>query len=192
MAANTGFMQRFKGGVILSEKTLTKFGRGGGLMLGSGQLNNLVGTSYGNNVSAAGVGNGADTTEDTLFTFTLPANALLQIGSNLSITAFGTFASNTHSKTAKLYFGSELVSSGANTTGGSVIPWWLQLDVFKTGASTQIILGQLINGATHGGCTFQTGAETDTATITIKCTGQTGTSAASDVLCYVMQVQGLN
>lgn len=132
--------------------------------------------------SAAGVGNGADTTEDTLFTFSLPANSLDIVGRTLFITAFGTFANNAHSKHARMYFGSEVVDSGANTTTGG-IGWVLEMTVIKTGASAQQISSQLVAGTVHGGCTQQAGAETDTAAITLKVTGQTGTSSANDIVC---------
>src|SRR5579871_1169434 len=141
--------------------------------------------------SAAGSANGADTTEDTLFTYSLPANSLDANGRVLEIQAWGSFANNNHSKHARLYFGSEVIDSGANTTTGG-IGWFLSATVIRTGSKTQSISGQLIAGTTHGGCTTQAGAEDDTAAITIKATGQTGTSAANDILCNGFTVTALN
>ena len=132
--------------------------------------------------SAAGVGNTNDTTEDTLFSFSLPASSLDVPGRALFITAFGTFANNSHSKHARLYFGSEVIDTGANTTTGG-LGWVLEMTIMKTGASTQTISSQSIAGTVHGGCTQQAGAETDTAAILIKVTGQTGTAAANDIVC---------
>jgi hypothetical protein len=141
--------------------------------------------------SAAGVGNTNDTTEDTLFTYSLPASSLDTTGRALFITAFGSFANNSHSKHARLYFGSEVIDSGANTTTGG-IGWVLEMTVLKTGSSTQIISSQTVAGTVHGGCTTQAGAETDTSAITIKVTGQTGTAAANDILCNGLVVGAAN
>lgn len=141
--------------------------------------------------SAAGVGNTNDTNEDLLFTFSLPAASLDQAGRQLQIEAWGTFANNAHSKNVKLYFGSETVAITANVTTGG-IGWYLSALVTKTGSNTQSVVGQLIAGTTHGGVTVQAGAETDTAAITVKVTGQTGTAAANDVLCNGMTVTALN
>jgi hypothetical protein len=141
--------------------------------------------------SAAGVGNTNDTTEDTLFTYSLPANALNANGRILNIAAFGTFANNAHSKHARLYFGSEVIDSGANTTTGG-IAWRLEMQVVRTGASTQQISGQMMAGTVHGGTTLQAGAETDSSAIAIKVTGQTGTAAASDIVCNGMTINAAN
>lgn len=157
------------------------FGAGAAAMGPSGNISSQS--------SAAGVGNGADTTEDTLFTFTLPANSLDIPGRSLFITAFGSFANNAHSKHARMYFGSEVIDSGANTTTGG-IGWVLEMTIVKTAASAQQISSQSIAGTVHGGCTQQAGAETDTAAITIKVTGQTGTSGAGDIVCNGFIVTG--
>ena len=180
----TGFIERIKGKILLSAASLGKFGGAGASFGLSGQISAQQ--------SAAGVGNGSDTTEDTLFTYSLPAGSLDVAGRSMLIEAWGSFANNSHSKHARLYFGSEVVDTGANTTTGA-IGWYLSIDVVKTGASTQQMTAQLITGTTHGGCTTQAGAETDTAAIVIKVTGQTGTSSsAGDILCNGFSVTALN
>jgi len=179
----TGFVSRWKGKVMAVGASLCQFGAGAGQFGFSGNLSKQS--------SAAGVGNGADSTEDVLFSYSLPPNSLDQVGRQVMIEAWGSFANNTHSKHAQLYFGSELVDSGANTTAGG-IGWYLLLIVTKTGPSTQTIVGQLIAGTVHGGCTVQSGAETDTSPITIKATGASGSSAAGDILCNALTVTALN
>lgn len=173
----SGFIQRFKGKALFGTGTLFQFGKALGTYGTFPAAGNIY--EYSN---ATGTGNGNDTTEDTLQSFTLPANAFDAIGRSLWVYAFGTFANNAHSKTGKLYFGSSIVlSTGANTTTGG-ISWALELLVMKSGASAQIASGQLITGTTHGGVQNFTGTETDTAGIVIKVTGQTGTAAANDVV----------
>jgi hypothetical protein len=141
----------------------TLFGSGGSSFAEAGIL-----TRY---QSITGVGNTNDTTEDTLFTFALPANAFDIAGRTLQITAAGSLATNAHSKTAKLYFGSSIVA----TTGA------------QTGFYSPIV------GTTHGGISLPiAGTETDTAAITIKVTGQTGTAAANDVVLNSLIIEALN
>ncbi|MDE2467774.1 MAG: hypothetical protein KGL35_03290, partial [Bradyrhizobium sp.] len=162
---------------------LFQFGKGGSFGL-SGNIFTYQ--------SATGVGNGADTTEDTLQSFTLPANAFDLPGRALWIYAYGKFATDLDSKTARLYFGSSIVlSSGAQTLSNT--GWALELLVQKTGANAQIASGQIVNGTTHGGVTLPLiGTETDTAGIIIKVTGQTGTAAANDVVLNGLMIAASN
>lgn len=133
----------------------------------------------GNIFSFAGsVGNGADTTEDTLKTFALPANALDVAGRGIHVYAWGTYANNTNTKAAKLYFGSEIVTAAS----GNNVSWSLEMWAIKSGANTQQISGQPITGTSHGGIANQSGAEADTAAITIKVTAQDSTSATANAI----------
>ena len=146
--------------------------------------------------SLAGVGNAADTTEDVLFTYSLPANSLSVSGKGLEIKAFGTFAANGDAKRAQISFGSTVVAdTGAtNANGGG---WMLEAMVFKTGAvgsNTQISQGQSAIGSTHGGCTtVGTPTESESGAITVKVTGaSTGSGQANDVLCNFFSINAMN
>lgn len=134
-------------------------------------------------------GNGADTTEDTLASFTLPANSFDQVGRGVHVYAFGSFASNTNTKHAKLYFGSEVLSTGT----GNNVSWSLEIWSLKSAANVQKLSGQPIVGTTHGGVNNQAGAETDTAPIVIKVTGQDSTSAnANSIVLNGMFIEFMN
>jgi len=141
-------------------------------------------------VNTTSTGNGADTTEDTLLTFSLPAKTLSAAKKGLKIRAWGTCAANTHNKTMKLYFGSEVVATPTAATNG--VNWSLELEVYKTGSSTQVVFGGGLVDTTPVTPLVTTGAETDTAAITIKVTGQTGTSGANDVVAKGLIVEMLN
>jgi hypothetical protein len=142
--------------------------------------------------SLTGTGNGNDTTEDTLTTFSLPASSLDVAGRTLQITASGSLANNAHSKTARLYFGSSITSTTGAQTGANV-GWQLQLQVQKIASNSQIGFYSPIVGTTHGGISLPlTGTETDTSAITIKVTGQTGTAAANDVMLNSLVIEALN
>lgn len=141
-------------------------------------------------VSAAGAGNTADTNEDVLFTYSLPANTLVNTGKGLRITAWGKTAANADNKTMKLYFGSEVITTPTAATNNK--GWWLELDVFRTGASTQQVFGLGQVDTTAVTVYSAAGAETETAAITIKVTGTAGTANANDILCFGMVVETIN
>lgn len=136
--------------------------------------------------STTGVGNGVDTTEDVLYTFSLPADSLTVTGQGLEITAYGTLANNGNNKTVRLYFGTQVYSLGTVTTANAV--WSAKLTVTRTGAGAQLILGEGLIGATPIARTLLTGAEDDTAAIVIKVTGQSGTAAANNIVAKSMVV----
>src|ERR1700758_2535980 len=64
-------------------------------------------------VSAAGLGNAADTTDDVLFTYALPANALDAAGRQITITAAGKFASTANNKRIKIWWGTTTQTVGS-------------------------------------------------------------------------------
>jgi hypothetical protein len=126
-----------------------------------------------------GVGNGADTTEDTVKTFSLPANAFDAVGRSCYIYAWGSYHADANVKTAKLYFGATSISAAASAAGNTA--WALEMVVGKAGSSLQVISSQSIVGTSHGGVTNSaTATETDTAGIVIKLTCQTATSAVAN------------
>lgn len=180
----TGFVNRYKGKLLISQSSLGRFGKGSGNFGFSGQLFTYASTT--------GTGNGADTTEDTLATYTLPANCLDAVGRGLQIIAWGNIAATSATKTAKLYFGSETCSVQATTTATG--NFFLELNVMKAGSSSQILLAQTIFGSTHQGVgsTLLTGSETDTSGIVIKVTGQSSVATANLVVLNAMSVFAMN
>lgn len=149
-------------------------------------IRSLVGPSV--QASTTGAGNGNDTTEDVLYTFSLPANSLSFVGQTLEIFASGTLANNAHNKTVKIYFGTQVYSLGTVATAN--VAWTAKLRVVRTAANVQLIYGEGMIGATPIAPSLLTGAETETSIITIKVTGQTGTAAASDIVAKMMTVSG--
>lgn len=141
-------------------------------------------------VNTTSTGNGADTTEDTLLTFNLPAKVLSANGKTVKIRAWGTTAANADNKTMKLYFGSEVIATATAATSNK--GWLLELEVIRTGASTQVVFGQGQVDTTNVTPLITTGAETDTAAIVIKVTGQAGTGNANDIVAKGLIVEMSN
>lgn len=147
------------------------------------------------NAALTSTGNGADVTEDTLQTYSLPANALDQIGRCVRVTSWGTTANNADTKTLRLRFGGTLVYSQTLTT--SVLgDWVIKATVCKTAANTQTAYAEGLNAAALGtaspGIDVTAPGETDTSAIVIKTTGQAGTANANDIVCTAQIVEFLS
>lgn len=148
---------------------------------GSSGLTNLFNTS-------ASVGNGADTTEDTLQTFVVPAGQLANVGDRLVIELGGTLGATTDNKTVRVKLNGGASIGTITVSAAAQVFWVSHIVVMKTGASTQstIALAGASNivAALNG---LQT--VTDTATITITVTGQNITnSVAGSIVCRYMTV----
>lgn len=141
-------------------------------------------------VNLTSTGNTADTTEDTLLTYTLPAKTLSATNKGLKIRAWGATAANADNKTMKLYFGSEVITTPTAAT--SAKGWELELEVYKNGTNTQVVFGKGQVDLTNVTPLVTTGAETDTSTILIKLTGQAGTANANDIVAKGLIVEMLN
>lgn len=144
---------------------------------------------------AAGNGNGADTTDDVLFTYALPANAFNAAGKTCIVEAWGKTAGNGNNKQIKLWWGTTTQTVGSAVSGGTAIAssgtvtingkaWYLYAEIVKTGSSAQVAFGEVTSDTAVISPTVSTSlTATDTAAINITLTGASGTSgAASDVL----------
>lgn len=131
------------------------------------------------------------TGEDDLLSYDLPASTLQRDRQTLRITAWGVVANNANAKTVKLYFGSAAIQTTAMTTGSAAF-WKIQAEVIRTGSSTQTYTSQLAQGGATVICDIERGnlTQTDTAAITIKCTGTA--TADNDIQQYGMIVEPVN
>lgn len=127
------------------------------------------------------VGNGADTTLDTLQTYTLPANTLLNVGDAIHIVASGTFASSTDTKNIKIVFGTPTIASLVGSAAASTA-WAFDIWVIKTAANTQSIhaQGTVVGTAGAAGTSSTTTAVVDSSAITIVVQGQNATIATAN------------
>lgn len=140
------------------------------------------------NTNSTAVGNTADTAEDTLMTYTLPAATLTATNMGIRVTAWGVTANNADTKTLKFYFGSVVESSAL--TASIAGRWWTQATILKTGASTQDVIQALVGGATSlADANFAALTETDTAAIIIKLTGTASAANANDIIQEGMVIE---
>ena len=155
-------------------------------------------------VSSAGQGNGADTTDDVLFTYALPASALDVAGRQISIMAAGKLGSTANNKRIKVWWGTTTQTVGAAVAGGTLIcdsgvmtqnggGWQASVQVEKYGANgsnTQISNGAQVIGSTHLGVqvpALLTAVENGVINITVTGSSPT-TGAANDVVGQVVDV----
>lgn len=140
-------------------------------------------------LNTTSTGNGADTTEDVLMTYSLPANTLGTTARGLKITAWGNTAANADNKTIKLYFGSEVIASPTAATNNK--GWYMYMEVYHTGANAQVAFGYGQVDTTAVTPLITTGAETESSAIVIKVTGTAGTGNANDIVAKAMIVEPL-
>lgn len=145
-------------------------------------------------ISGVPVGNGADATEDTLFTYTLPAGKLANNGDVIYINAVIQNAANANNKTCKFYFGgTSFAVESANALNNNT--FHVQLIIKKIGANSQMMFLHSMNSANGTGVTNagnvlsnQTASETESGTIVLKVTGQSASSGANDVVCKAYDI----
>lgn len=182
----TGFIYRDKGKGVSESSSLQRFGKGGAMFGGGGNIATFA--------NQAGMGNGADTTEDLLFTLTLPANCLDVIGRQLLLEAYGQIAATSASKNARMYFGGTTLMNFAATTTQTGV-WYINALITKTGASHQtalILTDTSISGSNVRNATILSPNEVDTAPIICRVTGQSSVGTAALVTCNNFTVSGYN
>lgn len=164
-------------------------------------------------------GNGADTTDDILDGFVLPASAFDVAKRGLQLTFAGKFGATANNKKVRLWLNPNMsgqtvtngVISGGTVTGagsgvmaydstaqtGNAVGWSIMAQLFKygsAGSNTQLFQLQPIYGATHGGVTapsFLTLAEN--AAINVVITGSSSTTgAANDVVLNMSEANAMN
>lgn len=136
------------------------------------------------------VGTGANTTEDTLMSYTLPGGTLSANHMGIRITASGAGVSTSDTTTLRCYFGSAvatlvLTASQANT-------WRAVFEVYRASATVQAGMGTIAVGGTAQSTYNSTLSATETLAndIVVKFTGQRATSSvANSVQQFTMLVE---
>ena len=131
-------------------------------------------------------------TDDTLFTYTLPADTLSANGKGVRITAWVTQAANTNTKIVKLHFGGTVVAQlSANAAANVVVTQ--DAIVIRTGATAQVAKGLSLSAVSLPTNDLRRTApgETLSGTVVIKLTGNCAT-AANDIVGDGFLVEKLN
>ena len=125
--------------------------------------------------------------EDNLMTYTLPANTLARNGDYVEVDMWMSMAANGNTKTAEPYFGATKAGWGGDTWNNTSTR--ITYKVVRTSATTQLMFAQLHKlSAGSVSTAYQTPTETLTGAVTIKLTGQSGSSATDDIIQRLMVV----
>ncbi len=165
---------------------------------------NTLGTSMGlNTTTLAAIGGKAhvDTTavgnvttgEDTLMTYTLPANSLSAGGKGVRVTVIFEAGATVNGKTHKLYFGgTNLLNTGSLTNGGVTQTGKMVAEIFSTGTDAQFYsaYGWFTGYSTTMFASNGTLTKDDGAAIIIHCTGEA--TATNDIIQKFMLVEFFN
>ena len=187
----TGFTDRMKGKGMSSSAFLTQIGASSAQSTGGGNIYSGL----------TPVSNGADTTADTLFSATLPANLFDVVGRCVTLQLFGSVSATSATKTVNFVFGGSISQSIVQYTTTNTGSWQAFVQIFKTGANTQIAMFQAdasgttasVLGLSAGrALTIVNGTETDTASIVVKVTGQSSVATAGLVTCSAFIVDAYN
>jgi len=135
--------------------------------------------------STLSAGNTATTAEVTLQSYTVAPNQLAAGGDSMRVTCWGTAAGGA-AKTARLYFGASVITASSSAGG----QWQLSQVITRKSATTQGYTGQGIYNVSPSVNSVD-GAETLTAAVLVKCTGQSAGGAANEVIANGMVVEAL-
>ena len=138
-------------------------------------------------VNVTEAGNIANTNEQDLWTYSLPAATLNANGRGVRITVWGTLAANANDKMVKLYMGGYLLSSSVIAMRVNNGLFRAQAEVIRTGAATEVGNASFYYGVLNGAQIYRANAFAlaldTTAAIIIKVAGQSPTAgAANDVV----------
>ena len=142
--------------------------------VGTATVAGFLGTTM--SVITTAVGNvGAG--EDTLISYTMPANSLVTTGRGIRVRAEGTAANNANAKTIKCKVGTQTVLTNAPTISVAGEQWVVEYTFIRTGASTQDWKAEY-SGNTGAAGVFAydpergTATQTETGTLAVHCTGE--------------------
>lgn len=123
----------------------------------------------------------AVTTEETLWSQSLPASTLTTDGSALMIRAFGNFAANGNTKTIKMKFGSTSITANNVTAAPNGASWYAEMIVSRISGSSQYVFENAKVGSAAQAAQTTAASETLSGAITMSITGQNGTANASEI-----------
>jgi hypothetical protein len=175
--------------IVAGMPTYSPVGGPGGFYLA--MLGNTSGTRRLLNPPVTSVGNGADLTEDTLQSFTIPSAQLRNVGDIIRVKAGGTMGATTDVKAARVRMaGSNMAQVTSAVAGGTA--WAIEVDVQKTGPSAQILSGWGLAQSTVVTALTAATVLTDTGTIALTVTGQNTTNpVAGSITCRYLTVEYL-
>lgn len=128
--------------------------------------------------STTSVSTGADTTETTAWTFTIPAALLTVNGQGFRLRASLTTAANGNTKTVKVYVGNEVLTGASGSSGEDIE---VVFDVFRKTAGACFFMGHIYRVGISTAQSSLNGTVDWTGAVVIKITMTNGTASAGDI-----------
>jgi hypothetical protein len=133
-------------------------------------------------------GTTAVTSEEVLFSYTIPAGLIANTGEGVRIKASGTTAANGHTKTIRIKVGGNTYAINGVTTSPSGENWFAQVEVYRAGATAAVGEGSLVVNDANEGVTIDSTGITWANTNDVQVTGQNGTAAVNDIVVKTVSV----
>lgn len=128
------------------------------------------------------------TAEQTLATYTLPANRIANTGDAVKVKCWGGTGANTDAKSVKVYFGNSSFTSTSIGSAPNNKPFEIDMIVMRTAAATQSIATKIAFDLSPTNTqTSTSGTDSWASNVTIKCTGTA--AATSDITLQGMLVE---
>ena len=133
-------------------------------------------------------GTTAVTSEEVLFTYTIPAGLIANTGEGVRIKASGTTAANGHTKTIRIKVGGNTYALNGVTTAPSGENWFAQVEVYRAGATAAVGEGSLVVNDADEGVTIDSTGITWANINDVQVTGQNGTATVNDIVVKTVSV----
>lgn len=121
--------------------------------------------------------------EDTLHSYSVPADTLYVNGQSLWFEASGITAANANTKTIRLSFGGVNVVAIASAFGSAATDWSIRGRIVRTGGATQRVYGEIHTGAGSTAMNYADLTATLSGPVTISVTGESSGGITNDVIC---------
>jgi hypothetical protein len=127
----------------------------------------------------------ASTDDTVLATYTLKGG-VFKAGQRIKVTAYGTFAANTNSKTIRVWWGAYSLGGHVGTFNGT--HWKIEVEVIYVTSSSQKCIRSAFSGnvAVAGYTATSVNVAND---VVIKTSGQNGTASAGDIVLEGMTIE---
>lgn len=129
------------------------------------------------------------TTEETLYSYTLPAGTIASDGGGIKMVVGGTFAATANAKTLKLKFGGITYSTNAVTASPNGLDFRGVFEVLRTGAAGAVGFSDLDCGAVSQGVQKSKAGITWANANDVVVTGQNGVAALNDIVLSMVTVE---
>lgn len=137
----------------------------------------------------ADVSTTAVTTEETAFSYTLPAGTLTADGKALKMVVAGSTAANGTTKTIRVKIGSTTILTNAVVTAPNNDKWYAELTIVRASSTASVVAGDIVFDNSHDGVQVSKPAVTWANANTITVTLQNGTANAGDITTSLVAIE---